>query len=219
MIYFLADNHYGARPGAMLYEVIRDEWEMCFREDDWSPLAEPDFAETCELLILNMIAGTGTAPPPGPAHERQVRAYVAGGGNLLLLHGASAAFWPWDWWRPIVGFRWVRRDDPDAFAPSTHPTRPYRVAPAKTRHPLAATLTAMDLPADEIYTDLEQTCPATVLMTTTTDEGTFPMCYQCRTPAGGTVLAYLPGHRREAVQHPDAIANCRVLIEALLSES
>jgi len=217
MILFVADDHYQARPGARLYECIRDSYDIEFFENDWTGLRAPDLAERCDLLALNLIAGTGETPPPGPEAETQVRRYLENGGRLLLLHGASAAFWHWDWWRPIVGFRWVRGDDPDGFEPSTHPKRPYSVTVAKCRHPLCRILLPMDLPEDEIYTRLEQTRPATILMETTTDEGTFVQCYETTTPWGGAVLGFLPGHRQEVVQAPAFVANCRTLIDSLLA--
>ena len=217
MILFAADDHYSTRPGAMLYEALSEQYPIAFHENDWSCFDDAERMSQCRLLMLNMIAGTGNVAPPGAQAERHVRAYVERGGDLLLLHGSSAAFWHWDWWRPIVGFRWVRGNDPDGFEPSTHPKRPFRLDVAKSRHPLCRELRGVDLPEDEIYTHLEQTCPATVLMQTTTDEGTFPQCYEARTPWGGTVLGFLPGHRPEVVQDETVLGDCRVLLDYLLS--
>ena len=218
-IVFAADNHYDTHAGAVLHERIRDEYDIAFFEDDWSPLTDADVMGRCDLLMLNMIAATCGVDPPGPEAEEQVRAYVERGGNLLLLHGSSAAFWQWDWWRPLVGHRWVRPDDPDGLAKSTHPTRPYRVEVASCRHPLCALLKDMDLPEDEIYMHLAQTCPTTTLMETTTDEGTFVQCYQAATPAGGTVIGFLPGHRPHVVACEVMLANVRVLIDYCLART
>lgn len=216
MILFAADNHYGMHPGRVLHEQIADRYQIEFHEDDWSCLEQPDLAERYELLMLNMIADTcGVAPPPRSA-SGPVRAYLESGKPVLLLHGASAAFWQWDWWRPLVGFRWVRGEDPDGVATSTHPTREYALQRAKVRHPLAAALREIELPADEIYIDLEQTCPTLTLLETQTDEGTFPQCYETRTPWGGRLMGYLPGHAPEVVRHPDMVANCCTLIDNLL---
>ena len=216
MILFAADDHYGSRPGANLYERIKGHYDIRFHENDWSCFEDAALMGDCSLLVLNLIAGTGDVEMPGPKAETQVRAYVEGGRPLLLLHGASAAFWHWDWWRPIVGHRWVRGNDPDGMPPSTHPKRPFTVAVAKSRHPLCSKLQSMDLPEDEIYTDLEQTCPATTLMQTTTDEGTFVQCYETTTPWSGAVIGFLPGHRSDVVARDDMVANCRVLIDYLL---
>ena len=217
MILFAADNHYQAHPGRVLYEATREAYDMEFHEDDWSFFAQPDLAGRYDFLMLNMIAGSCDVPAPGPEAEPHLRAYVQGGGDLLLLHGSSAAFWPWDWWRPVVGFRWVRANDPDGVSASTHPKRPFVLNVAKARHPLCGRLQAVQLPEDEIYINMEQTCAAWVLMTTTTEEGTFPQCYASRTPFGGTVLGYIPGHRPDAVGDPRMVANCCALIEYLLA--
>lgn len=219
MILFAADNHYGARPGAVLNEALQSRFPMHFAEDDWSALADPALMRECRLLILNLISGTGTAPVPGEAVERQVRAYLERGAPLLLLHGASAAFWQWDWWRPLVGFRWVRPSDPDGFAPSTHPRYPCCVTIAKNRHPLCRKLQPMELPDDEVYIGLEQTCPAITLMETTLPEGTFPQCYICETPWGGTLAGFLPGHTPEVTRHPGVVENVSVLIRHLLRQA
>lgn len=215
MILFAADRHYDVYPGRVLYEAIRSHYDIDFYEDDWSCFAQEDLAERYDLMVLNMIAGTCEVPPPPDSTEGNVKAYAEAGGHFLLLHGSSAAFWPWDWWRPLVGHRWVRGGDPDGVESSSHPQRPYRVEVARTRHPLCAQLQSLDLPEDEIYIRLEQTCPTMTLMTTTTEEGTFVQCYEAHTPAGGKVVGYTPGHRPDVVGSEGMVANCRVLIDYL----
>ncbi len=220
MILFVADNHYDTHGGRVLHECFRNDYDLQFAEDEWPCLEEGDLQTRYALLVVALIGGTCAVPLPGDAAEGPVRDYVESGGNLLLLHGGSAAFWHWEWWRPLVGYRWVRGDDPDGFPASTHPVRPYRVEVSTSRHPLCGKLQGFDMPEDEIYTNLEQTCPVTTLMETTTDEGTFPMCYETETPHGGRVLGYLPGHRPDAIRTPENLANVRVLLEDLVgSES
>ncbi len=215
MILFAADNHYGQHCGRVLYEALTETAGIEFHEDDWSCFEQPGLADRYDLLICNFIAGTCDVPPPSDTAAANIRAYLETAKPILLLHGASAALWPWDWWRPIVGHRWVRGSDPDGIPASTHPTRPYRLDVAKTRHPLAQRLIPVDLPADEIYINLEQTCPTLALMTTTTDEGTFPQSYVASTPWGGTIAAYIPGHRPDVVRHPLMVANVQTLIDFL----
>jgi hypothetical protein len=215
MILFAADNHYGAHPGRVLFEQLDSDYPIEFYEDDWACF-EQDLVARYDLMMLNMIADTCDVPPPAPAAEARVKAYVEAGKPILLLHGASAAFWSWDWWRPLVGYRWVRPLDPDGLASSHHPKRPYMACVSKTRHPLCQQLQDVEMPLDEIYINLEQTAPVITLMQTTTDEGTFPMCYETLTSFGGRMLAYIPGHRPEVVAQAGNMSNCRVLIDALL---
>lgn len=219
MILFAADRHYDKHPGRVLYEEIADAYAMDFYEDDWSCFEQADLRGKYGLIILNMISGCCDVPPPTANGESQVRAYLEAGGNFLLLHGASAAFWNCDWWRPVVGYRWVRGNDPDGFPSSTHPRRPYALRVSKCRHPLCKKLQEIDLPEDELYIRLEQTCPVMTLMETTTEEGTFPQCYEANTPWGGTMVGYLPGHEAHVVRLAPMVANGRVLIDYLLGRS
>jgi hypothetical protein len=215
MIAFFADNHFAARPGFHLAQQLESEFPLAFHEDDLSPLphllARPD----CSLLILNWISDTSGNAHPGDEIGRPLRAYLEAGRPMLLLHGASAAFHQWPWWRELVGLRWVRAADPDGFAPSTHPVRPYSVTVAKTRHPLAASLVPFAVPQDEIYIQLEQTAPLTVLLETNTVEGTFPQACIGRTRHGGQVASFIPGHAPAAFAVDGLITNVRTLIRYL----
>lgn len=217
MILFVADNHYDTHAGKALFECLEPHYDIDFHEDDWRCFRQPDLAGRCALLMLNLIGDTCDVPPPGPEEEKNVYAYVQAGRPLFLLHGASAAFWQSPWWRALVGFRWVRKGDPDGFAPSSHPVQPYCVEVAKSRHPLCRRLRMVDMPEDEIYTELEQTGPATILMETTIAAGTFPMSYETTTPWGGKIVAYIPGHAADVVRLEGNVANCRAIIDYLLA--
>ena len=216
MIIFAADNHYDVHPGKNIYAGLKSNYkDMVFSEDDWSVFVKNDLKNKCNLLVLNMIAGTCNIEPPNQEAESSVRAYCEKGGNILLIHGSSAVFWQWAWWRSIVGYRWVRGNDPDGVVPSTHPTRPYKVTVSKSRHPLCAKLAEMDLPEDEIYIGLEQVCPAITIMETKTDEGTFVQCYESITPWGGKIIGFIPGHKPEITGSEVYLNNIKVLIDYL----
>ncbi len=218
MIYFFADDHYNVSPGRVIFDHLPDPLKQRTRffENDWSLLESGDWLADCELLILNMIGSTCNQPHPGSGAERAVRAWCERGGNALLLHGSSAAFWEWDWWRKLVGFRWVRPNDPDGVPASTHPKKPYSIRLAKCRHPLMEKLTAFQLPEDEIYTELEQVSPSMILMDTMIEEGVFPQCLETVTPWNGKFVSFLPGHKPEATGNPELIRNVTVLIDYLL---
>lgn len=217
MILFMADDHYNSHPGLNIHSQLKDSYDISFYENDWSGFARLDSPD-CRLLILNMIADTCGNPLPDAGAEASVLRYLHGGGHVLMLHGSSAAFWHWDWWRPCVGFRWVRNNDPDAVPASTHPKRPYAVRVSKTRHALASILQPMSLPTDEIYIDLEQTCPASIIMETHTDEGTFPQCHECLNPWGGLMLGFIPGHSPEVTTSPGFVANVKILVDYLINQ-
>jgi len=219
MIFFFADNHYNSFPGREINKQLKADHNINFHEDDWSAMEAEDFADKCTLLVLNMIGDTCDIPHPSKLAEKQILKYAEKGGGFLLLHGSSAAFCQWDWWREIVGFRWVRPNDPDGVAPSTHPKKPYTIEVSKCQHELCKKLKTIDLAEDEIYTELEQTCPATILMQTTIEEGTFPQAYECTTPWGGTILGYLPGHNVEVTSSLEFIYNIKVLLDSLISSN
>jgi hypothetical protein len=214
-ILFVADNHYDTHGGRALSEELAGDYDIEFHEDDPSCLNQP-LVGRVDLLTLTMISGACEVPMPSDEGVQNVRDYVEAGGNLFLQHSGSAAFWQCDWWRPLVGFRWVRGEDPDGFRYSTHPNQPYSVVVSKTRHALAQKLQPLDVPQDELYTQLEQTCPTVTLMETTVPEGTYPMCYACTTPYGGRLAGYLPGHAEDVVRLPGNVANCRAIIDYLL---
>ena len=103
MILFASDNHYEARPGASIYERIRNDYDIEFFEDDWSCFKQENL-NSCKLLILNMIGDTCDLPHPGSDAEAAIKSYVESGKPILLLHGSSAAFWKWSAARSTAPF-------------------------------------------------------------------------------------------------------------------
>ena len=218
MIYFFSDSHYTQEPGKHIYGKLPADLRerIRFFQDDWALLESGEWEKDCELLILNMIAGTCGQPKPGPGAEQAVRRYCERGGNILLLHGSSAAFWEWKWWREIVGLRWTRPNDPDGQIASTHPHAPCTVKVTKTRHPLAAKLREIELPNDEIYTALEETAPIMTLMATTVNGETWPQCCETVSPWRGLIVSFIPGHLPVCTENPDLVYDVEVLIRYLL---
>lgn len=216
MLLFLSDSHFGQHGGRVIAEAFRNEgYDLHFVEDQLSAPLGAECWQKTSLLVLHLIAGTCGNPLPADALCDEVLAYLQAGRPVLLLHGSSAAFWHKDWWRPNVGLRWVRKEDPDGSVPSWHPVRPFRLERSKTPHPLVAKLEPIDFPTDEIYIELEQTGPVWTLMQVKTDEGTYPQAYLCQNQWGGQVAGYLPGHKPEVVALPANIANMRTLVEHL----
>ena len=218
MIYFFADDHYGVHPGKVLSGHFPQTLKanMTFHENDWSILEQSPWPKDCELLILDMIGETCSLPHPNADAEKNMLEYCQRGGNILLLHGASAAFWRWDWWRTFCGLRWVRPNDPDGVAPSTHPVESYELTVTKTRHPLARRLHGFSLPTDEIYTDLEQTAPLDILMTTQVGGVTWPQLVETTSEFGGKIVSFLPGHAPEVTGNTETVKTVLTLIDYLL---
>jgi len=218
MIQFFADDHYDAHPGRVIYDALPDELRtrIAFHENDWQALSSGAWLQDCELLVLHLIGGTCDQPHPDGAAEKHIRQWCEQGGNLLLLHGSSAAFWEWPWWRKLMALRWVRAEDPDGAPESYHPVHPYEVTRCDSANPLAARLREMSLPKDEIYAKLAEQGPFDLLLETSIPEGRFPQCVQQTTPWKGTIIHFLPGHYACGAGHPDLVYNVKILIEALM---
>lgn len=220
MIYFFADNHYQAFPGENIYNAfepnLKRKTKFYSDQDAINMLESGEWLQDCELLILHLIGETCDLPHAGRGAEQAIRQWYDRGGNILLLHGSSAAFWQWEWFRKISGMRWVRPGDPDGVKPSTHPVRACRVLPCKTRHELITVLMPMDLPTDEIYIDLEQVSPLTALMGVNIEEGYHLQCFEAYSKAGGKILSFLPGHCADAIKSPGFMHNIHILTDYLL---
>ena len=220
MIYFFSDSHFEKHCGAQLFRQFPENLKnrTVFTENQWDILEKGDWEKDCELLILNMIGTTCAQPHPGSGAEAAVKRYVERGGNILMLHGSSAAFWQWDWWRRIVGLRWVRPNDPDNVVPSVHPVKPYSLRITKNSHPLSLKLVPFALEADEIYTEMEQVSPVFVLMDTFIEEGVYPQCAETITPWNGKFVSFIPGHSVEAASNPALIRNVTAIINYLIEK-
>jgi len=218
MIYFFADDHFNRNCGRKIFNAMPEDLKKrtVFTENRIDMLNDGAWEKDCELLILHLIGGTCGNPPASETAEKALHRYLDRGGNMLLLHGSSAAFWHWDWWRKICGLRWVRPGDPDGVEKSVHPVQPFKVNVAKCRHELCRKLLPMDLPCDEIYIHLEQTNPVTVFMETIVNGETFPQCFETVNERGGKYLTFLPGHNPEAFEVPEVHKNIAELIRYLI---
>ena len=181
-------------------------------------LEDGSWEKKCTLLVLHLIGGTCSLPHPGAGAEKAVKNYCEQGGNMLLLHGSSAAFWQWQWWRSITGIRWVRPNDPDQVDRSTHPQGICSVKVCKCRHELSERLIPFELPEDEVYTSLEQTRPAMFLMEGWVNGENSPQCSESHTPWGGKVINFIPGHKEICVNTPELSANIEILLRYLLKD-
>ena len=213
---FLADNHYDIHPGAIINRELRERYgiESRFYEDDVESFLEMDPAAV-DLLILNHIGDTCGVEHAGREAEAWMQQYLASGKPVFLQHGSSAAFWKWDWWRTLVGFRWVRPNDPDGVEKSTHPHVEVFLRKAKARHPLMERLREFTMPEDELYIDLETVSPTLVLMEADWEGKSYPMLFETAGPAGNKLVTWLPGHRETTLTHPDFLHNCVEVIRYL----
>ena len=215
MILFLADNHYGKSPGRNLYESLCNDFDFDFFEDDLNPLcnAITDYS----LLILNLIPDTPGSAKPDANMTRNLKIYLESGKPLLLLHGSSATLPEEEWWRDLVGLRWVRGDDPWHVDASTHPNDPFRVRKTKNSHALCERLTEFDAD-DELYINLELTSPILTLMESDWNGRSWPQCYVKSTVWGGKLCSFIPGHSKRVVKSNAVTHNVGELIKWCLEK-
>jgi hypothetical protein len=216
-IFFAADNHYGTHSGKILYDIIKDDFNIDFYEDNWNGFSQNNFAYKYDLVILNMISGTSNVPSPSLQNIKNFVSYLQQGMPVFLLHESNAAFWQWSWWRNIVGFRCVKEDDPEGTDASASSICSYKIKKCKTIHPLRKKLNSIKFPSDELHTKLEQTCPAITIMEAILEEKNYPVCYETTTQWLGKVINYLPGHNAKTIKIPENIENCKTIINWLLN--
>ena len=209
---FLSDNHYKSYGGRALAAALSHDFEFEFLEDDYGDHLSKLNLGKFDLLVTSAVGGTPGAPHAPLEVESRVRQWLESGVPIVLIHGGSATFWKWAWWRRMVGLRWVRCNDPDNVLPSSHPITAYSLSRASEGDTAEPRLEPMDVPEDELYINLETTRPFRVLLETNFKGQTFPQAYVSSGPNERTVLGYLPGHRSDLAGHPTTVENISRLI-------
>ncbi|KAF0095899.1 MAG: hypothetical protein E1N59_675 [Puniceicoccaceae bacterium 5H] len=212
---FLSDHHYETFGGRILADKLGQRFDLTYWEDDYGPRLNEVDLNVFDLLVTCAIGDTPGAPHAPPEAEAPVRGWLAKGVPVMLIHGGSATFWQWDWWRELVALRWVRGNDPDGVAPSTHPIVPFQLERTKARHPLVDQLEPLALPQDELYIQLEETRPLQRLLETSYEGKSYPMAYVSVNQWGGPVLGYLPGHDPAVVALEQNMANVERMLAFL----
>lgn len=213
-ITFISDNHYGSHGGLVINKALSGRYDISFAEDDYTGLIAPGALADTDLLMTAVIGDTCNIPHAGEECEPEVRAFLESGKPVFLVHGGSASFWQWDWWRETVGLRWVRPGDPEGVPQSTHPVIPFDVSLSKSRHPLISKLKPFSLTEkDELYIELEVTRPILPLMEASHEGKSYPMAYSTTTRWGGEIVGFLPGHRPEVTGTEAIIENCAAIID------
>jgi hypothetical protein len=205
-IIFFGDRHYDAWPCRQQADVIRALCNLLYIEENYQELVLALKANPRAILALNSIAETpGNYPPATPEFESYIKSHLELGNDLWLLHGGSAAFWPWDWWRNLMPLRWVRSNDPDRIAPSTHPIVPLRLRPACNEPHHVLPSAGINLPADELYINLYSNRPYKTLLVVEHEGVNHPQAYSAETFWGGKIHGFMPGHSSTILSHPDYI--------------
>ncbi len=198
-----ADRHYDAFPGRTQAALLRPLCDLTYIEEDYPALITALEARPRAIFAVNAIAGTPGNLTLPPELESPLHARLAAGAPLWVLHGGSAAFWPWVWWRRLMPLRWVRNGDPDGVPASTHPVVPLRLTPTTFARERLPGLAEVALPTDENYIKLAEHYPFETWLTTSHEGVVYPQAYSAVTPWGGALHGFIPGHTPDALAHPD----------------
>lgn len=210
VIYF-ADRHYDAFPGRAQAALLKPLCDLVYIEEDYAALIDALRNWPDATLAFNSILGTpGNLTAPAGLEE-PLRNHINRGAALWILHGGSAAFWPWSWWRQLMPLRWVRNADPDNPTPSIHPVVPFIITPTAYALEQLPALREVSLPTDEIYIRLAAQHPFDTLLSTCYDGVIYPQAYSARTPSGGALHGFLPGHKAECLTNADYISTFTTL--------
>lgn len=157
-----------------------------------------------DLLVMNTLRWRMLAPKYDEIRDEHayttsdevrtaIPAYVAGGGRLLALHGASICFDDWPQWGEVVGARWV-------WDRSSHPPVGEMEVRVVTGHPLTAGVADFTI-VDEAYgfMDLQ---PDVVPLAVSSHGGVDHPMLWVRTVGTGVVVTSTLGHGPESFDHP-----------------
>ncbi|MBN1420054.1 MAG: ThuA domain-containing protein [Planctomycetes bacterium] len=111
-------------------------------------------------------------PAPGETARARLKAFVEGGGGLVLVHFACGAFQDWPEFRNLAGRAW------DPKLRGHDPRGPFRVDIADDDHPITEGLASFETD-DELYTCLAGDRPIRVLAKATSkvDGKDYPMAF------------------------------------------
>lgn len=197
-----ADRHYDSFPGRTHAALLRPLCDLTYIEEDYPALLAALARQPEAILAVNSIAATpGNLTVPDEV-EAPLLTHLTGGAPLWVLHSGSAAFWPWAWWRQLMPLRWVRNGDPDDAPVSTHPVVPLRLTPTDFARKQLPALAEVQLPTDENYIQLAEQRPFETWLITTYDGVIYPQAYSAKTPWGGSLHGFIPGHKAESLAHP-----------------
>lgn len=206
---FLTDNH-ANNAARSLGDSLKDDYSIDIFESDWSTV--PADITGYDILLVSIIAGCDGNAQPGEELAQTVKHYLDAAKPLLILHGGSAAFPNHPWWRQLVGYRWVRKNDPAGQPASVHPIRRLEARLCDVAHPLASKLKPFTVETEEIYTQLEKTAPSVILMDCECDGRTWPQVYISKSQDGGRVAGFIPGHHASTLLMPSVQHNIRALV-------
>jgi type 1 glutamine amidotransferase len=134
-----------------------------------------------------------------PAARANLQAFAESGQGIVVLHHALCSNNDWDWYRDLVGARYLV--EPQAGQPASTYRHDETIPIAMARpHPITRDVVLAEL-HDETYKGMWLAPRNTVLLTTTHPLADPPLAW-ISAYAPSRVVAIQPGHGREAHAHP-----------------
>jgi len=153
-----------------------------------------DLRDRYDVLVLydmpKTLSDTGT---------RHFRAFAEAGRGIVVVHHAIVSYPDWDWYRDLVGARYLERPQGGQSASTYRHDEQMRIAIARA-HPVTEGLASFAV-LDETYKGMWLAPTNTVLLTTDNPTGDPPVVWVSAYPRS-RVVTVQPGHGPEA--HRDA---------------
>jgi type 1 glutamine amidotransferase len=140
---------------ALAAELRRDPRLQVTVVEDPAFMADPKLQDY-DCVVLHFM--NWECPSPGPAARENLRALIAGGKGLVLVHFACGAWQDWPGFAELAG----RVYDPKL--PPHDPRGPFRVDITPVKHPVTEGMEGFETD-DELYTCLAGDRPIEVLAT------------------------------------------------------
>jgi len=156
-------------------------------------LASPEL-NTYDVVVLHFM--NWEQPDPGPEARANLKAFVAGGKGLVMVHFACGAFQAWPEFRELAGRVWDPKLRPH------DPFGKFRVDIVNKEHPITRGLDSFET-VDELYTCLAGEAPIELLAAATSqvDGKAYPMAFVLSCDKGRVFHSPL-GHDAAALSNP-----------------
>lgn len=153
-----------------------------------------DVRERYDVIVLHDMPKT--LSDTGRQH---LRAFAEAGKGLVVVHHAIVSYPDWDWYRDLIGGRYLERPRDGQPASSYRHDEQMRIAIARS-HPVTEGLAPFSV-LDETYKDMWLAPTNTVLLTTDNPTGDPAVAWVSAYPRSRVVTIQL-GHGPETHRHP-----------------
>jgi type 1 glutamine amidotransferase len=180
---------------ASFYELFVNRKDLHVEMDGHPSVFRRDLTKTTDVLVLYDLADVTEEP-----RRRNLRAFVEGGGGLVLLHHSIADNQQWPWWsEEVVGGRYLLQADKGLPKSSFQHDVEFTVRPVGD-HPITRGMAPFKV-LDECYKGMWISPKVKVLLETDDPRNDRPIAWIGLHDKARVVYIQL-GHGSEAHEHP-----------------